>query len=258
MVMEEWLNQPQLPNGSEPQLPERTSYESGESTQRPSLPLISSSEFVNSRAHVRVGMRVAPAPNPPIRAVHEVDEIDDILAAAALHKMQHPATIPDTTQHSFARPCSEIAGHQPALEDTAQRNHITLGSGEVSGPAQAPDLAGSVDTTYIMESRGQVNGHPRNNLRRRYAPDPLLGDTEPPRKHSRSSLRNVTMSPSLPTTTIFLQEVLGEGIRQDVPNWDFLRDPDDWQDFDIFPPSPAGYMEPWIANPPPPVNDHPT
>ena len=209
MVVEEWWDQPPLSRQSQPQSP--NGPEAHFSAERPSEsfqqirngseeleneeifpPLTPTSDPTEARARINARVQGATTtPNPHMGTVDETDEIDDILAAAALQSMQHPMTIPDASQNSFARSATESAGGWQTLGDVSQGNQITLESesesGEINGLSHAMDLpnTGGFDSMWIPGHGDQAQSQPENNLRRRYVPDPSSDEMEPPHKHSR-------------------------------------------------------------------------
>jgi hypothetical protein len=290
MVVEEWWNQPPLSHQSQPQSPngpeahfsmgpssessERIGNGSEESeNEEISPPLTASSDSTETRVNInaRVQEGATMTPDPHMGRVDETDEIDEILAAAALQRMQHPMTIPDASQNSYARPSTESAGRWPALGNVSQRDQITLGSEEISGLSHAIDLTGTFGSTWIPWDQAQHQSE--NNLRRRYVPDSSSEGMEPPHKHSRLNQQintdaavhmqnyedQTAITTSLPTTMISLlqNEALGAETRKEVDAWDFLRDPNIWIDMDTLPLTPAGQTDLWVTGPPQPVNNDP-
>ncbi len=291
MVVEEWWNQPPLSHHSQPRSlndPEahffiRSPSESSERTRNGSEeseneeispPLAPSSNSAEARVDVNGIMQGATMTGDlRMGRADETDEIDEILAAATLHRMQHPKTIPDASQNSFARPSTESAGRGPVLGNVSQRNQITLGSEEISGLSHVMGLTSTFGSTWIPSPWDQAQLQSENNLRRRYVPDASSEGMEPPHKHSRLDQQintdaavpmqnygdQTAITTSLPTTMISLQqnEALGAETTQEVDPWDSLRDPDIWIDWDALAITSAGHTDLWVTGLPQPVNNDP-
>ena len=208
MVVEEWWNQPppshqsqpQSLNGTEahfslgfpPESSERAVNGSEEQEDEEiASPLTTSFDPTDTRA--RIHERVQGATTTPDPHTRRVDETDEILAAAALQRMQHPMTIPDASQNSFVRSSVESAGRWPALGNVSQGNQITLGSGsgsgsgEIAGPSHATNLpwTGGLHSTWIPGHRDETQRQSELNSRRLYVPDPSSDAMEPPHKRPR-------------------------------------------------------------------------
>ncbi|KAK5189238.1 hypothetical protein LTR72_011271 [Exophiala xenobiotica] len=291
MVVEEWWNQPPLSHHSQSRSlndPEanffiRSPSESSERTrngseesenEETSPPLTASFDSTEARAIINARVQSATmTPDPHVGRVDETDEIDKILAAAALQGMQRPTTILDSSQNSFARPSTESAGRWPALGNVSPGHQITFGSGEISGLSHAMNLTGTFGSPWIPGPWDQDQSQSENNLRRRYVPDASSEGMEPPHKHSRLDHQinpdaavptqnyedQTAIMTSVPTTMRPLQhnEGLGAETRQEVDPWDSLRDPSIWFDLDALPLTPAGHTDLWVPGLPQPVNNDP-
>jgi hypothetical protein len=301
IVVKEWCNQPTLShqgqlqslNAPEAHFPMESPPESSERTGNGSEapeneeiapPLTPSFDSTATRANVNATIQgTTIISKPPMGRGDETDEtdetetdeIDEILAAAAatLQRMQHPPTIPDVSQNSFARPSTESAGRWPALGNVSQRSEITLGSEEISDLSHAMHLTSTVGSTWIPGPWDQAQRQSDNNLRRRYEPDPSSEGMEPPHKHSRLDRQintdaavpmqnyedQTAITTSLPTIAIPLQqnEALGAETRQEVDPWDCLRDPNMWIDWDSLVLTPINDTDLRVGGLPQPVNNDP-
>ena len=161
------------------------SLEESENEEIASL-LTTSSDPTETRANVNATMQSALM--DPDAHTERGDEIDEILAAAALQGMQHPMTIPDASQNNAARP-TEGGDRWPALGNVSQGNQITVGSGsgEITDLSHAMDLpsTGGFDSTWTRAPWDQAQRQSENNPRRQYVPVSSSDVMEPPRKRSR-------------------------------------------------------------------------
>lgn len=274
MVVEEWWNQPPLSHHSQPRSlkdPEAHFF-IGSPSESSERTINASQESENEERSARV-QGATRAHDPHMGRADETDEIDEILAAATLHRMQHPTTIPDASQNSFARPSTESTGRGPALGNISQRNQTTIGSEEISGLSHVTGLTNTFDSTWIPGPWDQAQCQSENNLRRRYVPDASSEGMEPPHKHSRLDQQintdaavpmqnygsQTAITTSLPTTMISLlqNEALGAETTQEVDPWDSLRDPDIWIDWDALAITPAGHTDLWVTGLPQPLNNDP-
>lgn len=170
---------------SAPESSERTENGSEKSeNEEIASTLTTSSDSTESRANVNATMPGATmVPDPH---TGNGDEIDKILAAAALQNMQHPMTIPDASQNSFVRHSTESAGRWPALGKVSQRNQITLGSEEVASLSHAMDSGGTgaFGSSWVSETDSLDQGQYQSEINRlhRHVPDTISNHTGRPCK----------------------------------------------------------------------------